>query len=114
MTRAKSYASWEKSLKAFAYRQCRLNLWYCPSLKTYSQAGESEGDFRVRLQQAAREQRDLRIEKLRKTYAPKLRSLQDRIRRAEQRVQREQSQYSHSKMAICYFKMAQVLKRPGT
>jgi hypothetical protein len=41
---------------------------------------------------AAREQRDLQIEKLRKRYAPKLASIEERIRKAEERVDRERSQ----------------------
>ena len=63
-----------------------------------SQAGETEGDFRARLQQAAREQRDLKVEKLRKKYTPKLARLQDRIRKTEQRVEKEAAQYGQQKM----------------
>ncbi len=46
----------------------------------------------MRLKQLAFEQRDLRVEKLRKKYAPKLKVLADRVRRYEQRLEREQSQ----------------------
>ena len=57
-----------------------------------SMPGESERDFRVRLQQVGREQRDHQSEALRKKYAPKIAALQDRIRRAEQMVERQQAE----------------------
>ena len=62
-----------------------------------SKPGESERDFRVRLQQAARESRDQQVEKLRQRYAPKLATIQERIRRSQQSVEREQEQASASK-----------------
>jgi hypothetical protein len=70
----------------------------CPSLKLTSQAGESEGDFKTRVSQAVREKRDLESEKLRAKYAPKLQTLQDQVRRAQERVEREKSQYGQQQM----------------
>lgn len=89
---AGSYKDWAKSLKEFIYRTQTLTLWSCPSLKEMSEANESEGEFRVRLTQQAREARDLAVEKLRKKYASKVATLEKRIRTAEQRVEREQGQ----------------------
>ena len=62
-----------------------------------SNAGESEGDFRVRLQQAARERRDAEVTRLRQKYAPKVAQLQERLRRAQQSVEKEQQQSSEQK-----------------
>ena len=42
---------------------------------------------------ALRQDRDLRVGKVRKRYAPKLTRLQDQVTRAQQRVEVEQSQY---------------------
>ncbi len=89
---AKSYTSWQKKLKDHLYRTEELSVWKCAALKTYSNAGETEGDFRVRLAQSAREQRDLEVEKLRDRFQTKLQRLQDKIRTAEERVAREKSQ----------------------
>ena len=50
------------------------------------------------MQTAAREQRDLEAEKLKKRYEPKLASLADQKRRAEERVDREKSQYRQQQM----------------
>ncbi|MBP6774467.1 MAG: ATP-binding protein, partial [Gemmatimonadaceae bacterium] len=53
---------------------------------------------RIRLQQKSREGRDAKVETMRGKYATKLAALQERIRRAEQAVQREQAQASQAKM----------------
>jgi hypothetical protein len=97
-SKAKSYASWRKDLASWIYRNQRLELLESPALEIVSNPGESERDFRVRLQQLAREQRDDAVEKLRKKYAPKFEVLADRKRRAEQAVARETEQASGQKM----------------
>jgi hypothetical protein len=63
-----------------------------------SKPGESERDFRLRLQQVGREKRDESVEKLRKAYAPKTAALEERIRRAEQAAEREREQAGQQKM----------------
>jgi hypothetical protein len=85
----RSYATWRKDLTNWIYRNHRLELLESPSLEIASNPGESERDFRVRLQQLAREKRDEAVEKLRRKYAPKFEQLEERKRRAEQAVQRE-------------------------
>ena len=57
-TKAKSYTTWRKELASWIYRNQRLELLESPTLDIVSNPGESERDFRVRLQQIAREQRD--------------------------------------------------------
>ncbi len=92
LTRPKTFASLSTSLRDHLYRNQRLTLWKCAALKQASQPGESESDFRVRLSQRGREARDAAVEKLRQKYAPKIASLQERIRKAEARVEREKAQ----------------------
>src|SRR5262249_10576527 len=70
----------------------KLDLFRCASLDQLSKPGELERNFRVRLQQAAREARDRRAEELKGHYAPQLATLAERKRRAEQAVERERSQ----------------------
>jgi len=94
LTQKKSYSKWESSLKDFLYRNRRLPIWTCPALGATSHDTESESDFRIRLRHAAREERDLQVEKLRSKYASKIRTLEDQIRRAEQKIEREKSQKS--------------------
>ena len=97
-TKAKSYANWRKDLGSWLYRNQRLELLESPTLDIVSNPGESERDFRVRLQQIGREQRDDAVEKLRKKYAPKLEQLEERKRRAEQAVAREAEQAKGQKV----------------
>jgi hypothetical protein len=68
-----------------------------PGLGVLSLPDEDEREFRIRLQQLARERRDEAVEKLRSKYTPKLTSLQDRVRRAEQAVMREAQQAEQQK-----------------
>src|SRR5689334_57553 len=94
----KSYATWRKDFAAWLYQNQRLELFESPSLELVSNPGESERDFRVRLQQLAREQRDDAVEKLRQKYAPKFAQLEDKKRRAEQAVAREAEQAKDQKL----------------
>jgi hypothetical protein len=97
-TRPESYAVWKKDLANHLYQNRTLKLWKCPPLKQTSEVGESEGDFRARLSHLVHEKRDLEVEKLRKRYAPKLASLEERLRKAEARVSTEEAQYGQQKM----------------
>jgi hypothetical protein len=95
---AKSYQRWNKDFVAFLYGNQKLELMKSPSTREVSKPGEAERDFRVRLQQAAREQRDGQIEQLRQKYAPKMAGLQERIRRSQQAVERESAQANQAKL----------------
>jgi uncharacterized membrane protein len=59
--------------------------------------GESERDFRIRLQQIAREKRDEQVDKLREKYAASFTRLDDRIRRAQMGVEEHQAQAREQK-----------------
>ncbi len=96
--KAKSYAAWSRDLTTWLYGSQTLELLRSPSLGETSRPGESERDFRTRLQQMGREERDGKLEKLRKAYTPKITVLQERIRRAEQAAEREQEQAKQQKM----------------
>jgi hypothetical protein len=94
LTRPKKFAELTAALKDHLYRTETFEIWKCPSLKQVSKPGESEGDFRVRLSHAARQDRDEQIEKLKAKYAPKVALVQERIRKAQQKVEKEQAQAS--------------------
>ena len=94
---AKRYASWQKALKTHVYRDCGLQLWTAEALKVTSRPGEDRAAAMVRVREAMHEKRDLALEKLRKRYAPKLKRIEDKIRAAEARLEREKSQYSGQK-----------------
>ena len=94
----KSYSAWEREFAGWLYRNQKLDLFTSPSLKETSQPDESERDFRIRLQQTAREKRDAQVERLRQKYAPKIAALEEKKRRAEQAVEREAEQAKGQKM----------------
>jgi hypothetical protein len=90
--RGRSWAGWKRSLADHLYRNRPLKLVAAPALKLVSRPGESEGDFRARTSLALRERRDAEMARMQQRYAPKLKALQERLARAEERQRREQSQ----------------------
>jgi hypothetical protein len=93
----KNYTTWQKDLVDWLVRSQRIDLLHSPSLDQYSKVGESESDFRIRMQLATRELSDQKMEKLRNKYAPKYAALDERIRKAEMAVDREQDQVKRQK-----------------
>ncbi len=97
-TQAKSYTGWSREFADWVFRTQSIELLHAPSLKETSMPGETERDFRIRLQLKAREAKDLATEELRKKYAAKVAALEERIRKSEQAVEREQDQAKQQRM----------------
>ncbi len=95
--KSRNYADWSRDFATWIYGSQKLELMRSPTTGLVSKPGETEREFRVRLQQAAREQRDEKMELLKKKYAPKVAALEERIRKAQQAVDREASQASQAK-----------------
>lgn len=74
-----------------------MELLKSPSLGALSKPGESESDFRIRMQLLARERRDEEVERIRKRYSPKLARLDERIRRAKAMLEKEELQAKEQK-----------------
>jgi prefoldin subunit 5 len=98
--KAKCYGGWNKDLVNWVYANRKLELYGSSASKLNSKPGETEGEFRARLQHASREARDAAVEKLRQKYASKVTTLQDRLRRAEQTVAKEKEQRSSSFLSV--------------
>lgn len=96
----KNIAKWSKAFNRWLRAEHPLTLYRSPSLKLVSTPGESLRDFRVRLQTAANEQRDIEVEKLRNKYASKTTTLEERLRRAEQAIEREAGQSRKKKLDV--------------
>ncbi len=90
-TRPENYKSWSRDFADFLYRTARIDKYRSPEFKIASNPGESETDFRIRISQIGREKRDKLMDALRNKYGPKISILEDRIRRAEQKVQKEKT-----------------------
>jgi len=97
-SQAKNYAAWAKSFGQFLYQCKKFTVWRCPALKLTSRPGETEGDFRVRIREVLREQRDKALATIRDKYAAKRAPIEAKIRAAEARVTRETSEYQDAKM----------------
>jgi hypothetical protein len=96
---AKTFAKYGKSLADHVYRASSLSILRCPDLKLTSAPGGSESEFRARLALVLREKRDAAVDVLRRKYASKLDALEDRARRAEQKLAREKEQSSQQTMS---------------
>jgi hypothetical protein len=94
---ARKLTALRSDLAEYLYRNLTYPLFYSPALKIYSLPGEDERAFKIRLQQVAREQRDAEVDKLQGKYQPRLASLQDRLRREESQLQKDQSAYNARK-----------------
>jgi uncharacterized protein (DUF2267 family) len=83
-----------KALSDWLYHERRLELFRNKSPKLESKPYETLGDFKVRLQDILNEKKDIEIDKLKERYSRKEQTLQDRLNRALQRVEKEQSDVS--------------------
>ena len=89
---AANYKQVEKEFAEWLYRNARAEVFSCPSLKEYSQLGESEAEFRARLSQKAREARDAAVDKLRDTTKKKLTTLEGKMQTAEGSLARQKAE----------------------
>jgi hypothetical protein len=89
---------WGDALDEELYRKRRFDLFEYDALDLYSEPGESERDFRIRISDAIRVQRDAAVAELREKYSLKLERQEERIRKAEQKVTRESEQADAAKM----------------
>jgi len=95
---AKAYAAWGKDYKRWVRQNESITLFRSKRFRLTSMASESEGDFRARLQDAASENRDAAIAKIRKRYATKTTTLENRLMRAEQAIAVQEEQSTKKKL----------------
>ena len=95
---AKNYTAWGREYKRWVRQNEVITLYRSKRFRLSSTGGETEGDFRARLQVAANEKRDQAIAKLRKRYASKTTTLENRLLRAQQSIDREKQQASKKKL----------------
>jgi flagellar motility protein MotE (MotC chaperone) len=90
----RSHKAWAAALEDHVYRTASLSVMSCPSLKMSAAPGGTESEFRAHIAQALREKRDAAVDALRGKYASKLATLEERSRRATQKLEREKAQAS--------------------
>ncbi len=91
-TRAKSFDTWAKAFRDYLARAEELTIYSSKELAVTSKPGESEGEFRSRLADAARQRRDGEVDKVKARLAPKFTALDERLRRAQAKVAEQKSQ----------------------
>jgi len=95
---AKNYAVWEKSFKQWLGQSERVDVLSHRDTGLTSRPDETEGEFKVRVQDAARASRDAAVEAVRRKYAARQAALTEKLRRAEAAVARETEQSSQQKL----------------
>jgi hypothetical protein len=98
LTDAKKFSEWEKDVVKWAYGNLSNSLFYNKKSDQYSKKGEEQRDFKLRIQQTSREARDEQIEALRKKYEIKINAAEEKVRKAEQAIEREKDQANSTKM----------------
>jgi hypothetical protein len=97
-TKPANYTKWKKSVERTIRQQHPLTIYQHKATKLSSTPSESEPEFRSRVAQKMRELRDLETAKLRTKYEARFRSLESRLQRADQAVERQKAQAKHKKL----------------
>lgn len=97
---AKNYVVWKRDFSDWLFRTQRLHLFRSSCLNEFSKPGELERDFRIRLQQTAREKRDQQTTKLREKYSVSFARVDERIRKAKMVLEEQKSQAKGQKYQV--------------
>lgn len=92
VNKSENYDDWKKDFILWLSQTNKITLYKDPLTQTLSRPGESEKDFRIRIGQKVRENRDESVDKLRKKYAPRLAAIEEKIGRAKQKMNLENDQ----------------------
>ncbi len=97
---AREIGKLDTKLKSYLYRHRPLTIYRCEAADNeIAPPGSNESAARRHFEQPIREARDTATEDLRNKYAAKLDRIDDQIRTARDRVDREESQYEEAKMS---------------
>jgi hypothetical protein len=97
-SKTKNYDAWTKQLTASLCTTEAIELFKSPSTGEMSRPDESEREFRARLQQGSRENRDRTLDAVRRKFAPRQAAIEEKLRRANQAVERESEQATGQKL----------------
>lgn len=88
---SKKLAALGTGLSEWLYYNARLNVAYHKELELFRLPGEDERNFKIRLQQAAREKRDAEIDEIEKKFKPRIDKLQERAQREERELAKDEA-----------------------
>jgi hypothetical protein len=96
----RNYVLWTKDFTNWLTRTQRIQLFKSPRLNEISRPEETERDFRIRLEQKAREERDMQVAKLRQKYTSTFSRLDERVRKAKMALDEQQAQAKSQKYQV--------------
>ena len=94
-----NFKKWSRSLESWLERNHALELFKSPLLDLVAESGETEADFRLRVNLRAREERDRETEAIQKKLEGRLRKVEDRLQRAEHALARESQQADQARVS---------------
>jgi hypothetical protein len=94
----KNYGAWEKSFKQWLTQSERIQLLRHVETGLTSRVGETEGAFKVRVQDGLRALRDKAVDGVRQKYAARQAALAEKLRRAQAAKDRESEQSTQQKL----------------
>jgi hypothetical protein len=94
----RSYPVWQKDFARWLAQDEKVELLRHRETNLVSRPGESERDFRIRVQDASRSARDAAVDAIRQKFASKQAALAERARKAAATVGRESEQASQQKL----------------
>ncbi|WP_050024407.1 DUF87 domain-containing protein [Verrucomicrobium sp. BvORR034] len=97
--KAATYKTISKDFINWVYSNEVFELLYSPLLDAYSKFGEAVADFRVRVDQTARELRDQAVEDLRARMTKQAKAIQEKMARAQQKLETQKAQASSAKLS---------------
>jgi hypothetical protein len=88
---SKDMTAIRSQLEDYLYRTSSLTLRYNPATDLYSEPGEDDREFLLRVSQAARELRDDDIDQLEERYQNKIKILEERLRTARVNLDKQEA-----------------------
>lgn len=95
---AKFWTQASKDFVDWIYSRRSTTILRSAATGAYSKLGESEGDFRARLQFTSRESRDKRVDDLRTSWDKKIKTQSERVTRTQSTLDVQKAQASTAKM----------------
>jgi len=109
MLKDQIYKAQNRPFIDWVYANYQAEVTYSPLLDAYSNFGESQADFRIRVSQTARELRDQAVEDLRDKMTKEVESLKTKYTRAMQKVEAQKAQASSARWSTMMTVGASVL-----
>ena len=94
---AKDSKAFIREFKEFLYREKKLKLYRCKALKAESSIDESLQSFKIRLLDILRDKKEQEIEKLKVKFSKKRDSLESKLQRALDKLEKEEADVSDRK-----------------